>query len=438
MRPRSSRAELVLGGFPSDAVAEGEVAEHALVRDAQVAPVSDRSPWVNGPVWDGVWLLSALWLVPLVLWLARGFDDPQESPLDVLYFGISAAFWIGHRLCSTYVAYATEAYRPLLRAQPLRFVILPLLVALACFAIFLPPDDALPWDRMERFVALAIVDYVFVTQHFAAQHFGVLSLYRLRAGRAASRGARRLDRWFALGIGGVLVVLADVLTGSVAYQDAWVGRAPWVDRLAAVQDEARVVALVVAAAAVIVMLIAELRTGRPSLPRVLYAVGVASMVVVALAPRSPFLFLVVWTSQHWIVATGLASRTAIAEPVPLRGLVRRALHAVNARPWAVALLLMLVSVALLPVFEVEASFDGGRYYGDWIFGSLAEGLRSSTWVPALLALGFATGFNHYLLDRNVYRFSDPRVRSAAQGLIAGTHLHARSHLISGRLIGGSQ
>src|ERR1700761_370809 len=71
--------------------------------------------WVRGPWWDSFWMLSALWLAPIVLWLARGYDDPENSPLDVFYFGLTALFWIGHRFCSTYLAYATEAYRPLLR-----------------------------------------------------------------------------------------------------------------------------------------------------------------------------------------------------------------------------------------------------------------------------------------------------------------------------------
>jgi hypothetical protein len=75
-----------------------------------------------------------------------------------------------------------------------------------------------------------------------------------------------------------------------------------------------------------------------------------------------------------------------------------------------------VSVLLLPFFEVEANRQEGTYYGDWIFGAFAEGLRSSSWVPALIAAGFATGFVHYLLDRNVYRMSDPRVRAAASGI----------------------
>jgi hypothetical protein len=141
------------------------------------------------------------------------------------------------------------------------------------------------------------------------------------------------------------------------------------------------------------------------------------MVAIAFSPRSPFLFLVVWTSQHWILATGLASQVAVAEPAPLRGAVRRALHSLNVRPWAVMLVLVLSSVVLLPLFEVEANRQDGTYYGDRLFGTFATGLRTSSWAPFLLALGFATGFVHYLLDRSVYRLSDPRVRAAARGLL---------------------
>src|SRR6266513_6490385 len=113
-------------------------------------PRSTSSHWVRGPVWDGFWMLSALWLAPIVFWLARGYSDPESSPLDLLYFGLTALFWIGHRFCSTYLAYCTEAYRPLLRTQPIRFIVIPILVTAACFAIFLPPDSALPWTRAER------------------------------------------------------------------------------------------------------------------------------------------------------------------------------------------------------------------------------------------------------------------------------------------------
>jgi len=381
-------------------------------------------PWVRGPIWDGFWMLSALWLAPVVLLLAHGYSNPESSPLDLLYFGLTALFWIGHRLSSTYLAYCTEAYRPLLREQPIRFIVLPALITAGCFALFLPADSALPWTREERLIGLAILDYACVTYHFAAQHFGALSLYRSRADRASCIQTRRWDRLFALTAGGLLVFVADILAGAVAYQDQWVDR--WFPAwIVSAENGIRGGAMLTLFAITAIVLIAEMRTPQWSLPRILYIVGLAVMVGLALRPRSLFLFLVIWTSQHWILATGLASRTPSAESTPTTGIVRRFLHGLNVRPWAVVLLLMLLSLVLLPVFEVEANRETGTYYGDRIFGALATQLRTSTWLPVLLALGFATGFIHYLLDRSVYRMSDPQVRAAASGLIG------RSNRVSG-------
>jgi len=362
-------------------------------------------------------MLSALWLAPIVLWLAHGYSNPEASPLDLLYFGLTALFWIGHRLSSTYLAYCTEAYRPLLRLEPIRFVVLPILVTLVCFAIFLPADSSLPWTREERLIALAIIDYGWVTYHFASQHFGALSLYRTRAERGSCVQTRRLDRFFALTVGGLLVFVADVLAGAVVYQDQWIDRWSFASWIVSAQNGIRSGAMLALVLATAAMLFAELRERRWSLPRVLYIVGIAVMVGLALRPRSLFLFLVVWTSQHWILATGLGSQTPRAERSPTAGTVRGVLHQLNIRPWAIVLFFMAVSIALLPLFEVEASRETGAYYGDRIFGAFATQLRTSSWVPALLALGFATGFIHYLLDRSVYRMSDPKVRAAASGLL---------------------
>src|SRR4029453_2044820 len=304
---------------------------------------------------------------------------------------------------------------PLLRAQPIRFVVLPILVTAVCFGVFLPPDSALPWTRAERLIGVAIVDYACVTYHFAAQHFGALSLYRSRADRATCVQTRRLDRFFALAVGGVLVFVADILAGAVAYQDQWVDR--WFPAwIVSAQNGIRGGAILVLFIATLVMLYAESRAERWSLPRVLYIVGIAVMVGLALRPRSLFLFLVIWTSQHWILATGLASQTPSAESAPTTGIIRRYLHRLNVRPWAVVLFLMLLSLVFLPIFEVEANSGTGTYYGDRIFGAFAVQLRTSTWLPGLLALGFATGFIYYLLDRSVYRLSAPRGGAASSGL----------------------
>src|SRR5207302_7071475 len=103
-----------------------------------------------------------------------------------------------------------------------------------------------------------------------------------------------------------------------------------------------------------IMLFTEAGATRWSLPRVLYIVGIAVMVGLALRPRSLFLFLVIWTSQHWILATGLGSQTPRAEPAPTSGLVRGLLHKLNVRPWAVVLFFTALSLVLLPLVEVES------------------------------------------------------------------------------------
>jgi hypothetical protein len=370
-------------------------------------------------------MLSALWLAPLVLVLGWASDDPRPWSLDVLFFVCTATLWIGHRVGSAWLAYGTTAYRAVVRAQPLRFLVVPAAIAAICFAVLLPDDDALRWSRAQRVVGLAIVDYVLVTYHFAAQHFGALTLYRLRVGRTGTPALRRLDRVYALVVGGVLVFVAEVVAGTVASIDVWID--PWLDpdRVAALAGTIAAGGTAVTVASTLVMLALEARAARPSLPRVLYVLGMAVMVIAAFAVRTPLMFVVLWTVQHWIVATGLTILVAAGEAAVARSRWRAVLHAVNRRPWALAATLAAISIVLLPVMEVEAVADGDPYYGDVIFGTFAAALRASDWVPALVAVGFATGFWHYWLDRAVYRFSDPGVRDAAHGLLAA-HAPRRS------------
>ena len=185
-----------------------------LSSPAAVIEIGPAAPWVRK--WSSLpWVRGTTlgWLLDTERAVARtdravaahGYSNPESSPLDLLYFGLTALFWIGHRLSSTYLAYCTEAYRPLLREQPIRFIVLPMVITAGCFALFLPADSALPWTREERLIGLAIIDYACVTYHFAAQHFGALSLYRSRADRSSCIQTRRWDRFFALTAGGVLV-----------------------------------------------------------------------------------------------------------------------------------------------------------------------------------------------------------------------------------------
>jgi hypothetical protein len=123
------------------------------------------------------------------------------------------------------------------------------------------------------------------------------------------------------------------------------------------------------------------------------------------------------------VAVGLTTLVAGGEPPPDRSRsLAGALHEINRRPWVMLLVLAAVSVILLPLLEVEGADDDGALYAHRIFGHFATALRTSSWVPALVALGFTTAFLHYWLDRAVYRFSNRRTREAARGLLVGAVL----------------
>lgn len=383
------------------------------------APEHDglRAGWVRSAPWDGFWLLSALWLAPLVWILMQGGgEDAGFDRVDSVYFVLTIAFWIGHRFSSTYLAYCTTSYRPLLRTQRVRFVWVPLAITALVVVILVPPDDAWPWTRLQRVMALAILDYGLVTYHFAAQHYGCLSLYRVRSQQARTRAARRVDRTYALVVGGVFVLVAEAFTGGIAFQDVWVD--PWVDPawLEEIQGTVRAVGLGLTGLAVVVMGVLDVRTGRPSLARMGYVLGMALMVAAALYVH-PFLFIVLWTAQHWMAATGLASLVARGDPDPGPSPWYRLWHVVNRHAFLVVLLLVAVSVVLTPWMEVEALAEGDAFYGLQIFPFLADTLARPGLVPWLVALGFVTAFVHYALDRAVYRLSDPGVRKAARGLL---------------------
>jgi len=392
------------------------MSDAATTNAAAPAPAAGTKRWIKGPAWDLVWILNPLWLVPLLLLLSMDHEDARNSPVDSLFFLLAVPLWFGHRISSAWLAYATPGYRPLLARQRMRFVVAPLAIVAACFAVLLAPESLLPMPLLERVFCLVVLDYLLVSHHFAAQHFGLLSLYRARAGRASAPFVRRLDRCFALVVGGGIVVVAQALSGSIAFQERWID--PWLGEVGS-EWLARMlhdggIALVVLLSGLV--LCVELLAPRPSLPRMAYVLALAAMVLMALVARDPFLFLVLWSVQHWSAAMGLTSLAAGGGDTPSGTRWQRLLAAVNRRGWAVLLVLGVISALLLPLLEVEAVSDD-YVYADRLFGEAAWWLRSSPFVPALLALGFASGFIHYLLDRAAFRFSSPEVRQAARGLL---------------------
>ncbi len=374
--------------------------------------------WVRGPTWDLCWLLSPLWLAPVFALLTVGWPDAWRSPAHTFYVVVAALFWIGHRFSSSWLAWMSSAYRPLLRSQRARFVWVPLAAVGAVFCVVLDPTGRLPGTPLSRAAILGAIDYLFVTWHFAAQHFGLLSLYRGRAGRASvGRGA---DRAFALGIGGLMVVVAELLQGRAALPQDWLPHLLQDEVLAPVSAVAVPLFAGMTLLLTGLMVAAELRAPQPSLPRALYLAGLGLTVMSAFY-LDPFVFLALWTIPHWLSAMALASVVAGGEPPPPPDARWHWLfHGINRRPLRWMLVLALLSILATPLFEVEVAAGPEDLPVLWALGPTAlETLTTLPVLPWLLALGLATGVLHYLLDRAVWRLSDPEVRQAAAPLLRG-------------------
>jgi hypothetical protein len=131
------------------------------------------------------------------------------------------------------------------------------------------------------------------------------------------------------------------------------------------------------------------------------------------------LFIMLWTAQHWLAAMGLASIVVSGEPEPPQDARWHGIfHRVNSQPQRWVLVVALLSLLTMPLYEVESSGGPDDQPALAALGEAASSwLLSESVLPWLLALGFATAFLHYLLDRAVWRLSHPEVRRAAGPLL---------------------
>lgn len=377
-----------------------------------------RQPWVRAPAWDLFWLHGGLWLAPLAVLCSLGWTDVEDSPAQLVYLALSAVFWIGHRFSSTWLAWFTTAYARARAQQPARFLIVPAAVVGLTFAVVLAPDHLLPGTWLQRVLVLGAIDYFLVTWHFSAQHFGVLSLYRSRARTDASSRhptphVRSLDRMYSLTVGGAVIIAAELAQGATTLPDAWLG--PLADH-AALHGIRLPLAILTFMLTALQMTVARRHT--PGLPRMLYICGLSAMAFAALFAH-PFVFLFCWTTQHWLAAMGLASVVVQGEPSPKpTARFYRQTHRIHRVPGRFVLVLALLSAISMPLYEVEASSGpADRPAFELLDQVLSGALTAPLAVQLLTALGLATAFLHYLLDRAVWRFSDPCVRAAAAPLL---------------------
>lgn len=356
-------------------------------------------------------MLCGIWL--LLLGVLVNATPAAENAYVAFIF----LFWSGHRLSTVYLAYSSPAYRPLLSTQRGRFLGVPLAIALGVVAFLFAPQALIPYPIASRVFFLMGCDFFFNLHHFALQHYGVLSIYRMRAGQDPSSQTKVFEKAYCLWIGGVFVALGEVFQGAFLFEEQLV--TPFVARetLAGLLGTAQVVGCLLIAAATVGLVVAESRGARPSLPKTLYVLSLALLSACSFLLRFDA-FIALWTIQHWIVAIGITGHMAEndARRSPATSGWYRLWSWPNRRFATAVLLLVAVSVLSMPFLEIEAG-DATEQYGGWLFPGLAATLNTQPWVEVCVALGFATAFVHYRMDRAVYRFSDAETRECSLPLL---------------------
>ncbi len=369
------------------------------------------SQWLRSPAWDSTWLLCGIWLLGL------GLAIKGTAAFEKAYIGFVIVFWIAHRFSTVYLAFASPSYRGLIRLQRLRFLVAPVAIAALVFGFLFVPASVLPLSLGARVVLLMLLDYFFNLHHFAAQHYGVLSIYRLRAGQDPASRTKVFEKIYCLWVGGVLVLLGEVFQGAFLFESIMLKPFVSHETLLGLHGVAQVLATLIIVVFTAGLLVAEWRSGRPSLPKVLYLLSVGALCVSAY-----FLsfddFIALWTIQHWVVAVGISGHMAEsdARKTPPPSLWYRLWNWPNRYFWSVVLLLAIVSALGLPFLEIEAG-DASEQYGPLLFPRLSAALNTQPWLQICIALGFVTGFVHYLIDRAVFRFSNAETRACSLPLL---------------------
>jgi hypothetical protein len=378
------------------------------------ASAEARSPWLRSPFWDSFWMLSGLWLLlPVALFTAA------PGALNAALIVATMLLWISHRLATTYTAFCVPAYRDLVRQQRLRFIVLPVAICLLVFAFVYAPRAVVPLDTWGKIQALGTIFFLYNTYHFGVQHYGVLSIYRMRAGQKSTDWLKGYERFLCLAVGGALVALAQVGHGAEVVHDSLVYGALPREAIGAAFSGLRLAAPAVILVLAAVYYAGELRGQARSLPKMLYVAGLALQGILAYL-LSPLAFLFLWGVQHWLVSVALAAHMAGNDPSPVLSSSRWYAFwgRVNRQFWPTVLALGLVSMMLTPLLEYGVHREKIAT-GPAVAAFLDPFLRVEGIALFFVALSFASVYVHFVMDRAIFRFSDPAVRKVTVPLLFG-------------------
>ena len=368
--------------------------------------------WVSSAGWDLFWMFSALWGSALFASVALAMG---AGPAGAALVTLGVAFAACHSWSTTYVVLGSPVLREARRRNRVKFAIVPLAIALGSLALGYAIGVTGGFPRafpltgaQSLWVLYLALFWIGHFWHFGNQDFGVLSIYRAKAGQTALRD-RRIDKAYAVAM--MFVIQPCVYFSAVTRSPL----AEAVQSFVPIPPEHVAVAAAWAVACAIGLTIAvigyELRKPNPSLPKLAYYLVMLAHPVVLffIRWRLASYYLIVYFFSHWLIAIGLTARIhanfhRAAGATPARALLRHATR--------------------LGVFVVAAGFFYAVFGSYSVFsGSDYRDTLSAVWPDWTGVIGLVLGaflaeqLLHYYCDRCLFRFRDADVRRAVAPLL---------------------
>lgn len=347
----------------------------------------------------------------------RSFGQSVEN-IALIYLPLS----ILHRISTTYAVLGTPIMRDELRKDPVRYYYAPAAIAAGCIGLslaftfheafaFMPTLHARLW----AYFLLAYVMFGWERWHFCAQEFGVLSIYRVRAGQTAAED-KRFDRVFTifmmLGVNTVLVFCA----GYADLRQVMLYEMPLGDYRGPLLAPIGLGTFLIGAAATGYAMLRELRHAQRSLPKVFFYLLIGGHpIALYFAPSALGVFFLSYVFHHWMVSVGLFGRIALHgfEAHPDTG--ERARSAPRRLFFGVAP--FLIAALLFYKFFDPLDRAGGLSPVPDAMAFAGASIGAKLLAGVVIGLFFAINYLHYFYDRYFYAFSSPAVRKAVAPLL---------------------
>jgi hypothetical protein len=381
-----------------------------------------RRGWIQSPAWDFFWIFSAIWASALLL--AGSLAQPLiTAPMLALLVVFERGISVTHAWSTTYMVLGSPLMAAERRANWRKYRLVPALIVALAMALGLyvgafqryPADGAFGWSLWPWGLYLALF-WVGHFWHFGNQDFGVLTIYRSKAGQDRWID-RRIDKLYTAAMMFVIQPIVYVgLVTSTAFSEML-----WTVLPLTVSFAHDAATAAVAAAALLTLAAAAFEVSKPnrSLPKLLY-IGVIFLhptllyaAMLTLRHTLALLYVIAYLWSHWFVAVGLVGRIntrfyRVRGDTPGTALARHA-----------AVIGVLVGLALLVTehFKDYALFNVARFHYKELLAAITP-----EWALVIgLVIGFflAEQLLHYYCDRCLFRFREPGVRRAVGPLLLG-------------------